>query len=347
MKTAILSLILSASVATAFAQDNQKPYLTKSLSSANIRSVAMQTSGGSLTVTGVDGGEARLEVYIQRNNWRGKRVDLSKEEIEERLKSDYELRITTDGGKLTAIAKPRSNFGNWKNGLSIAFKAYVPRNVSSDLNTSGGSINIDNVNGSQDFRTSGGSLQISRVTGNINGRTSGGSIRISDAGKSINLQTSGGSIEAQNCSGEVTLSTSGGSLHLAGLKGKINARTSGGSISAEDVSGDLVSHTSGGSIRIGKLSGSLDASTSAGSASVEMLSVSGQVRLAVSAGSATVNLPKGKGLDLNLRASRVNADNLVNFNGTKEKDHVEGKLNGGGIPVDVSVSSGSISFAAN
>ena len=64
-------LLLIAITATAFivkAQNNQTPYLTKSLSSVNVQQVHVETSGGSIAVTGVDPSQAKIEVYIRGNN---------------------------------------------------------------------------------------------------------------------------------------------------------------------------------------------------------------------------------------------------------------------------------------
>jgi DUF4097 and DUF4098 domain-containing protein YvlB len=94
----------------------------------------------------------------------------------------------------------RKKYGLEK-GLSISFKVFVLKNVSTDLSTSGGSINLTNLTGDQKFSTSGGSLHIDNVGGKIDGRTSGGSIHLENSRDDIDLSTSGGSIEASNCNG--------------------------------------------------------------------------------------------------------------------------------------------------
>jgi hypothetical protein len=142
--------------------DNDTPYQTKTFS-GNINAVKAETSGGSLSVEGSAGIEARVEMYVRPNNWNG-RGNLSKEEIEERLK-DYDINISQEGNTIVATAKRRSNDNDWKRSLSIGFKFYTPRNVTTDLRTSGGSIRLASLNGKQRFRTSGGSLHLSEVEG--------------------------------------------------------------------------------------------------------------------------------------------------------------------------------------
>ena len=66
-----------------------------------------------------------------------------------------------------------------------------------------------------------------------------------------------------------------------------------------------------------------------------------------SGGRIELTLPKGKGLDLNLEANRVSTGKLENFSGSLKEDEVEGKLNGGGVPVKVKSKSGQIILAFN
>ncbi|MFC6103463.1 DUF4097 family beta strand repeat-containing protein [Olivibacter domesticus] len=326
MKRIYFLAVMCSSYIVAFSQNQNIPYLTKSLSAANIRSVDMQTSGGSLSVEGVNSADAKLEVYVHGNNGN---KNLSKEEIDRRIKEGYDLNITTNGGQLVVVAKQKKGFNDWKKSLSISFKAYVPKNASTSL------------------RTSGGSLSLSGLTGVAEGNTSGGSIRLSNMNNSVNMKTSGGSISAENSSGNINLTTSGGSINLSDLKGAINAVTSGGSIKADGVNGELLAKTSGGSIRVDRMEGSVDLATSAGSTSVNMLSVDKYVKIAVSAGQVNLHLPKNKGMDLDLRASKVNLPSVNNFSGSQEKEKVTGKLNGGGVPVEVAVSSGSLNVETN
>ncbi|MBD2699203.1 hypothetical protein IC229_01055 [Spirosoma sp. BT702] len=320
--------------------DRDTPYQTKTFS-GNINSVRAETSGGSLTIEGGTDMNAKVEMYVRANNWNNK---LDKEEIEERLK-DYDITITQEGSTIVAIAKRRSNNDNWKKSLSIGFKFYTPRNVTTDLRTSGGSIHLASLTGNQKFRTSGGSLHMNDIKGDVNGQTSGGSIHLDRcmAGPSgqLDLQTSGGSIEAKSSSGAMRLHTSGGSIRLNDLKGNVDAQTSGGSVHGEGIEGDVKAGTSGGSIRLADVAGSIDASTSAGGVDVSLSKLGQYVRLSTSAGSIHVKMPLDKGLTLNLSGNHIKIP-LNNFSGDTDKNRIKGTLNGGGIPVTLSASSGSV-----
>lgn len=330
MKKYIILLFVACQSMVALAQD-KTPYLTKLLSANAIKKVFVSTSGGSITVSGENGQQSRVEVYITGNN----NSTPSNEEIKKRLAEDYSLEVTVSGNELHAVAKNKHN-GNWdwRKSLNIAFKVYVSADAATNLETSGGSIHLDNLHGEERFSTSGGSLNIDNLSGNINGRTSGGSINVSNTKDNIDLETSGGSIRAKNCAGEIKLNTSGGSLNLEQLDGRINATTSGGSIRGNSIKGELRTGTSGGSINLNDLACSLDTYTSGGSINVQLTQLGKFVKIDANSGHVELQLPN-KGLNLNLRGSRVSADLGSNFSGTKDKDRIDGKLNGGGIPVDV------------
>ncbi|MGN6618156.1 MAG: DUF4097 family beta strand repeat-containing protein [Ilyomonas sp.] len=340
MKKFLLLITITATAFILKAQNSQTPYLTKSLSSVNVQQVHVETSGGSIAVTGVDPSQAKIEVYIRGNNGNG---DLSSDEIKKRLEN-YTIDITTNNNTLTAVAKNKARFNDWKRGLSISFKIYVPKNVATDLSTSGGSIRLANLSGNQEFRTSGGSLNVDNVSGKVDGKTSGGSVNITNSKDDIDLSTSGGSIEASNCNGNIRLSTSGGSLKLAALQGKIKANTSGGTVNANDISGELSAHTSGGSVRMKNLSCSLETSTSGGNIDVQIEKLGDYVRISNSGGDIDLHLPQNKGLDLDLNARKISTGTLNNFNGKTDDDQVYGKVNGGGIPVEVKAGSGRINI---
>jgi DUF4097 and DUF4098 domain-containing protein YvlB len=279
-------------------------------------------------------------VYVWGSN--GNEADLSKEEIEKRLNEQYDLTISVNDHKLTAIAKGKQRNMNWRRGLSISFKAFVPQAVSSVLRTSGGNIKLKNLSGTQEFRTSGGNLDVDLISGTLNGRTSGGNISLTDSKDQIDMETSGGNIEAVNCQGNIKLGTSGGNLTLRLLKGSIHATTSGGSIGGEAISGELQTRTSGGNIRLRDMTCSLSASTSAGNIDIEMNDPGKYLNLTNSGGNISLQLPRDKGMDLRLYGEEVRTNSLNNFKGDSDGKHIEGSINGGGTPIKVDNSGGRI-----
>lgn len=340
MKRILLLVLAAVQIGFAGAQSSggTPPYMLKSFSADNITSVLSETSGGNISVYGVAATEARVEVYIYSNRGRD---DIGKDEIKKRLDEQYDLIVSADNHKLTASARQKHNSWN-RNGLSISFKIFVPVNCGTTLRTSGGNIALKKLTGDQDFTTSGGNLDVDGITGHINGRTSGGNVDIRDCRDDIDVTTSGGNIEANHCEGKVRMSTSGGNVTLRLLKGSIKASTSGGSVRGEVIDGELSAHTSGGNVKLQDLSCSLDASTSAGNVDVSFKQLGKYVTLSNSGGNIYVQLPGDKGLDLRLHAERVNVNSMNNFKGQTDEHHVDGTINGGGIPIKIDGSGGRI-----
>ncbi|HYI77299.1 MAG TPA: DUF4097 family beta strand repeat-containing protein, partial [Chryseolinea sp.] len=110
--------------------------------------------------------------------------------------------------------------------------------------------------------------------------------------------------------------------------------------------GELTAHTSGGGVDLEGLEGSVDASTSGGNMDIEINKVDKYVTVHNSGGNIHVTLPANIGLDLKLRAEHIHLQNMQNFNGDKDEHHMEGKVNGGGVPVNIRTS-GSVTVALN
>ena len=337
--TLFISALLNANLFTACAGDQANdPYLIRTFPASSIRTVEASTSGGSITLNGDAGSEAVVEVYVSRGNW-------SAEKIRQTLEENYTIDIKVEGGKLYAEAKPKSKITNWNQlGVSVSFKISVPKQVNSNLRTSGGSISMSHLSGSQDFKTSGGSLSVENVSGDIVGRTSGGSITVTNSYDNIDLKTSGGSITAKDCSGKINLKTSGGSIKLSYLEGNIDAFTSGGSITANDIKGMLKTGTSGGSVNLNSIYGSVDAKTSGGSMTVEMQSVNDDIKLSNS-GNLNLTLPANNGYNLKVKANKIETSGLKDFRGNMESRSMEGTVGNGGPEITVNTSQrASLSF---
>jgi hypothetical protein len=220
----------------------------------------------------------------------------------------YTITIEQRGNTIMANAERTRSIGNlWKghNNVSISFTVYVPQGFTSNLRTSGGRVGIRNMSADQDARTSGGSVSLDNIRGKVDARTSGGSITISNVFGDLHASTSGGSIMANGISGKVDLSTSGGSIIIDNALGRIHATTSGGSIVAT------------------------------------VREVTESLRLSTSGGSVTVTLPAGQGFDIDARGTRVESD-LSRFTGTNERGRMSGTVNGGGMPVHLRTSAGTV-----
>ena len=337
MRKVLALLIAVAVIVNTKAQT--PPLITKTFSGSVVNYVDAGTSGGNILVAGVsDGFKAELYAVPNNSNEKG----LSVEQIKERLANNYELKFEVENNKFIAQAKPKRNNMNWKKGLSISFKIYVPQNVSTDLATSGGNIELSNLKGKQEFATSGGNLVVTGLSGEIDGTTSGGNIVIENSNDNINMTTSGGNVEAKHCTGKISLTTSGGNIIIDDLKGDIKASTSGGNVTGQVIEGELNAGTSGGNISLSNLLCSVDAATSGGDINVSVAKLSKHIKLTNSGGNIKLELPQNSSVDLNLYADKIKTETLQSFSGRFEEEKVEGKLNGGGIPVTIRADGGKI-----
>ncbi len=342
MKKYLGIVAFTAICLAATAQDkNMQPYMTKSLSADAIEKVKVETAGGNIAVTGADA-DAHIDVYVTPNNHGDK--TLPKEEIEKKISEDYDFSVAVIDHKLTAIAKAKKGFHNWKNGLSFSFKIVVPKTTSVNLATSGGNIDLNGLNGKEDFVTSGGNLTLENVGGDITGTTSGGNINVTNSKDNIDLTTSGGNVTAVNSHGNIRLSTSGGNVGVNHSGGIIKATTSGGNVLGDTVDGELIASTSGGDVRLLNLSCSLDAGTSGGNIKISMASLGRYIKLSNSGGNVDLEMPQEKGVDLQLYADKIKVNTFSNFKGDVEEKQVKGTLNGGGIPVTVHGGNGKINL---
>ena len=264
----------------------------------------LRPSGGGIRVNGHSGDEVLVEMYVKVNG--GWSLFGSDDDDVEDALENYSIDIRQDGSTIRATAQREgSSWGS--NKASISFTVKVPQEMSCDLSTSGGSISVTQIEGEHDIHTSGGSLNFEQISGTTRAHTSGGSIKVSEYTGKLDANTSGGSIRVDRTDGEAILKTSGGSIHLEDIHGSLEARTSGGSIRAEveELGSFLTLKTSGGSI--------------------------------------TATIPNGEGMDLDLSGNRVNTK-LVNFTGESGKNSINGSINGGGVPVSMHTSGGSVNL---
>ncbi len=222
-------LVLSSNVQ---AQSNTgkdgDPYRVEHFQAANVQSLNVQTSGGHITVEGISGTEARIEMYVRKNG-----RSLTSEDTD---LSDWEIDISHSGQSINAIAKRKNNgwgFSNWNNHqTSISFIVYAPEEINSNIKTSGGHINASNLSGNQQLKTSGGHIELAMLSGTVDANTSGGHISGQELNGEIELKTSGGHINLENIDGSLDARTSGGHINasLLSINGSLNLKTSGGNI---------------------------------------------------------------------------------------------------------------------
>ncbi len=193
--------------------------------------------------------------------------------------------------------------------------------------------NISNVSVSYD-------ILVPRQT-EVRAKTSGGSVAAYDIAHNVSLITSGGPVTAERVTGDVLARTSGGTVTVRDVTGDLTARTSGGGISIANATGKISANTSGGSVRLENVAGAIDARTSGGSINARIAQLQDHLTLHTSGGSINVRLPRDTGMDLRASGSSVSAD-LDDLDANISQRNVDGSVLGGGIPVSIRTSGGSV-----
>jgi len=116
-------------------------------------------------------------------------------------------------------------------------------------------------------------------------------------------------------------------------------------VDAERITGELDTHTSGGNISLSAMMGSLEASTSGGNIDIQINQIDKYVKLSNSGGNVYLEIPKGKGISLDVHGDRIKTEGLSNFSGSMEKQSINGTVNGGGATVDIDAGSGDVTLA--
>ena len=268
--------------------------------------LSIESDIGSIQVRGADIDSVDVEILL------GARTKSDKKAQE--ILEDFDIQFHHSGVDVTIDAKYKKKGlrGFWNNigrYLRVKYIIAVPFEYNVDLNTRGGSITVEHLQGEVLSKTSGGSLSFDNIQGNISGKTSGGSVSIGEV------------------VGQTNVRTSGGSVHIRLAEGPVDAHTSGGSITVEEVVGEIKAHTSGGSVNA-YLSSQPEADCS----------------LTTSGGSITVHLSEGIGVNINAKTSggRVHTDFKVTLSGEVRKNAMHGEMNGGGPELYLRTSGGSI-----
>jgi DUF4097 and DUF4098 domain-containing protein YvlB len=303
------SCILAAFTATASAKIDR--VVEKSFQVQPGVNLRVVTSGGWIQV--VSSPDSVVKVTAKE------RITASSEAEADVVLQKLDLSIEQHGNGIEATASYKDgsfmHFGTWPP-IEVDFIVTVPASTSVDLKTSGGDIEVGDLDGSVLVRTSGGGIKLGTIGGEIDAQTSGGNVELAEARAKVSLSTSGGDISAKRLDGPADLKTSGGDIQVGIAEGTLAAATSGGSVKAQlkgPLKGDCTLSTSGGEVKVTvdpSASFHLDASTGGGD---------------VDAAGLTITIARG-GMG---------------------KSSLSGDVNGGGPSLTLRSSGGSIKIAAH
>ena len=166
---------------------------------------------------------------------------------------------------------------------------------------------------------------------------------------SIRLEDHKSEIDISGFDGDLDLDTHKGTVKLTDLTGEIRLDTHKGRVEASGLSGDIRLNTLRGRIRLAGLRGRVRVETHRGEVSIDALEIDGSSRLETHRGHIVLSLPESQGFDVRGEIGRRGAfdsdfDITLRTFGRRERnrDRIEGTINGGGPEIYINTYRGEI-----
>ncbi len=271
------------------------------------------------------------------------------------LPVEFSAKITTSGGRVEQRDILKGNFDLNTKGGNVDIEEIDGR---VDIESGGGTIRGEKIDGDAKIKTGGGNVTIKTATGETEVESGGGGLRIDKVGRGLKLDTGGGSINVGNVGGEANVRSGGGSIRVGPTGQKIVVSTGGGAVEVLGASGASNVRTGGGAVSLENITGSIALKTGGGNVSVELkpngtgnssvYSGGGDIRLYIPENAkarveATLKLRSGWGNER--KRYKITSD----FKSDKfDQDEDEGTsfaaytVNGGGDKIELETTNGNI-----
>jgi hypothetical protein len=320
-----------------------------SITTRNIQGAATIT-GGNGAVSLTDAASANITTSFGNVEARNIRGDLSVRD------NNGNVEISSVGG----TAEITNSFGN------VAFSDVHGRvNCSTNngrvkgtsaaggsvtIRDSFGNIELDTISGALDAETSNGKISVRDARGTVTLKSSFGAIEASNVPKGIRAVTGNGGITLTDIGGDTFAKTSFGSVLTERISGNLTVENSNGSVTARNVKGDAGVNTSFAGVTLESIGGRITVDNQNGAISVTAMRSANSCRdisLKTSFSSIHVRIPEGLGYNLTARTSfgRISSELPVTSTGSIGGDTLNGTINSGGCPLQLTDSNGNIEIA--
>jgi len=215
--------------------------------------------------------------------------------------------VIVDFDETSSGLEIHSYFDNRKNNrkVDIDFEIKVPDKLDIRIDSNGGGVVIEGVEGDFKGKTMGGSIKLEKLKGIAHLETMGGSIYVSDSELDGRVKTMGGSVHIEGVVGDLEGSTMGGNVTYKDVsrgKGKeddeVRISTMGGDIEVDRAGKKVSVKTHGGDIDVMRsdiveattMGGDIDV---AGSKKVDVSTMGGDINVEEAPGGAKVKTMGG------------------------------------------------------
>ncbi len=278
----------------------------------------VETGSGNIEVHSGGAGSVHVTGHIKATHWWG---GGNEEDKVRKIQANPPVQQSGNDIRVGHIDDPEL-----RRNVSVSYEITVPADAQVRGHTGSGNAWVEGIRGPLDVESGSGGLKVANIGSSVRAEAGSGNIVVEQVRGNVRAKTGSGSIDAkgvgggfegnsgsgnvsleQTAPGAVRAETGSGSLELRGVRGSLEATSGSGSIHADgDPTGSWVVHTGSGGVELQLASNSsfdLDAQTSSGSISVSQ---------------------------------------PVVVQGSLGKKHITGKVNGGGVSVNVETGSGSI-----
>jgi len=195
-------------------------------------------TGGSIDIMGWDNDKISVKAYLSGPDWEDCNVEFDEKSTGLEISSHFDHR--------------------WRSRSShLEFEIRVPRKFDLDIETNGGNISVENVEGDLLGKTHGGNLDLVDLKGDIRFKTNGGNVECHKLSGQADLKTNGGRITCTDSEIDGEAHTNGGSVNIRNVSGDFECTTNGGRVSYEN-DDDFTAQNTTDVIRISTMGGDIE-----------------------------------------------------------------------------------------
>jgi DUF4097 and DUF4098 domain-containing protein YvlB len=178
----------------------------------------------------------------------------------------------------------------------------------------------------------------------VNARTGSGNVTAENIGAGVHVRSGSGNLKVNLVKGGLEAEAGSGNIHAGGIAGEISVNTGSGDIEVEQVAaGSVRAGTGSGSVRLRGVKGALRVETGSGDITVDG-EPTGDWRVGAGSGNIDLKIPSNASFNIDARTSsgRLAVNHPVTTQGTLSRNHLQGKVGGGGVLLDLHTGSGDI-----
>lgn len=277
----------------------------------------VMTGSGSIQVRTGNGSQVQIHAHIKATDWFGGNAEDKVKAIE----SNPPIQQSGNDIRIGHVTDPEL-----RHNVSISYELVVPTQTLLHSHTGSGNQEVDGLAQAVEIGTGSGSL------------------KISDIGDTVRADTGSGTIDIARVKGNVRAKTGSGSIRATAVGGGFEANTGSGNITLEQTApGAVRVDTGSGGMELHGVRGSLEAKAGSGAIRADG-DPTGAWTVRTGSGGVNLQFPTDASFDLDAHTSSgsISVDHPVTVQGKIGRREVQGKVRGGGVPVEVETGSGNI-----